>query len=172
MRRIGVFLGSILAVTFMTVACSRTAHERAEQQSAALAADGASGDEVTITGCLTAAPDRDAFVVTAQRSALVSGALYAGDGETPTYAYELVGDTGDLTPHVGHRVEVTGLVDRSRRDEVKVSDEVKTKLPDVQSGRDTVSPAIDTDTEMEINIRRLSVSAVKPIGMSCLTLEQ
>jgi hypothetical protein len=170
MHRIVPSLALIVSVVLVAPACSKkTADERAEQQQAALAArDGAAGEEVTITGCLTASPDRDAFVVTADRNALVSGALYSGTGETPTYTYELTGNVSELPAHVGRQVEVTGLVDKKRDDEVKVDDERETKLPEVQSGKDKVTPAIETDAEMEINVRRLSVSAVKATGRSCI----
>jgi hypothetical protein len=173
MRRTGPFLGILLSVALASAACTRTADERAEQQRAALAArDGAPGEDVSITGCLTAAPDRSAFVVTADRNALVSGALYSGSGETPTYTYELTGNTGDLSAHIGRQVRVTGRVDKKREDQVKVDDEQKVKLPETQSGNDKVTPAIRTDAEMEINIRRLIVASVTPTGKSCLSSEQ
>jgi hypothetical protein len=169
MQRTELIVGIVLSVALALPACSRTSDERADQQRAALAArDGAAGDEVTITGCLTAAQDRNAFVVTADRNALVSGALYSGSGETPTYTYELTGHTADLAAHVGRQVEVKGRVDKSREDEVKVNDEVKTTLPETQSGKDKVTPAIETDTEMEVNVRRLTVSSVTSTGQGCL----
>jgi hypothetical protein len=130
--------------------------------------DRAAGDEITVTGCLTSAPDRSAFVVTADRTALTSGALHAGDGETPTYTYELTGNSGDLAPHVGRQVEVTGRLDEDRDDEVKVDEEDKTELPKTQSGDDTVKPAIETETELNINVRRLNVSSVSQTGKPCM----
>ena len=168
MRHTGVFLGLIFSMAVGSAACSRTADERGEQQEAAMAArDGAAGDEMTVTGCLTSAPDRGAFVVTADRNALTSGALHSRDGETPTYTYELTGNTADLAKHVGRQVQVTGRLDDDRDDEVKVDQEEKTELPRVQSGDDKVTPAIETDTEMNINIRRLQVSKVAQTGAPC-----
>jgi hypothetical protein len=168
MRQTGLIIGLIFSVALGSAACSRTADEREETQQQAMATrDGASGDEVTITGCLTAAADRGAFAVTADRNALTSGALNAGDGETPTYTYELTGNTGDLAAHVGKQVQVSGRLDKDRKDEAEVDDEVKTKLPETQSGDDKVKPAIETDTEMEINVRRLNVASVSPTGRPC-----
>jgi hypothetical protein len=173
MRHTGALVGLIFTVAVGAGACSRAAEERGEQQEAAIAArDGAAGDEMTVTGCLTSAADRGAFVVTADRAALASGALYAGDGETPTYTYELTGNTGDLTPHVGRQVEVTGRLDDDRDDEVKVDEKETTELPETQSGDDRVTPAIETDTEMRINVRRLQVSSVSPTGAPCATAQQ
>jgi hypothetical protein len=127
----------------------------------------AGGKEITVTGCLTSAADRGAFVVTADRNALTSGALHAGDGETPTYTYELTGNAADFTPHVGRQVEVKGRVDDDRDDDVKVDAEEKIELPKTRSGDDTVQPAIKTDTEMNINVRRLQVDSVTATGRPC-----
>ena len=168
MRHTGILVGLIFSAAMGSAACSRAADERGAQQEAAIAArDGAAGDEITVTGCLTSAADRGAFVVTADRNALTSGALHAGDGETPTYTYELTGNTADLTKHVGRQVRVTGRVDEDRDDEVKVDQEEKTELPETRSGNDTVKPAVETDTEMNINVRRLTVSSVAQTGAAC-----
>ena len=173
MHRIVPSFALIISVALVAPACSKTADQRAEQQKAALAAkDGAASEEITVTGCLTSSADRNAFVVTADRNALVSGALYSGSGETPTYTYELTGNVSDLPTHVGQQVKVTGRVDKKRNDEVKVDDENKTRQPEVQSGKDKVTPAIETDAEMEINIRRLDVSSVTATGKSCLAAGQ
>jgi hypothetical protein len=166
-------MGLIVTVAVGSAACSRTADERGEMQEQAMATrDGASGDDITVTGCLTSAADRGAFVVTADRNALTSGALHAGDGETPTYTYELTGNTADLAQHVGQQVQVTGRLDDDRDDEVKVDEEEETKLPETQSGDEKVTPAIETDMEMNINIRRLAVSNVQQTGRSCATAQQ
>jgi hypothetical protein len=165
MRHTGVLVGLIFSVAVGSAACTRTADDRNEQQAAAR--DGATGAETTVTGCLTSAADRGAFVVTADRNALTSGAMHAGDGETPTYTYELTGNTANLAQHVGRQVQVTGRLDDDRDDEVKVDQEQKTELPKTQSGDEKVTPAIETDTEMSINVRRLSVSSVTETGRAC-----
>jgi hypothetical protein len=116
---------------------------------------------------LTAAPDRAAFVVTAARDTLTSDAIYAGSGGTPTYTYELMGNTGDLTSHVGRQVEVTGRLDEDRKDTVDVDNEEKTALPEVQSGDRKVEPTIKTETEIDINVRRLQVAQVTATGVAC-----
>jgi hypothetical protein len=168
MRRTGLFLGIIFATIVGSAACNRNTDERARAQEAALAADPVKGEEITVTGCLSAAADRGAFVVTADRNALTSGALYANSGETPTYTYELTGNTADLAAHVNQQVEVTGRLDEDHKDQAKVDDEETTKHPEVQSGKDKVAPAIETDTEMEINVRRLAVASVKATGRPCM----
>lgn len=166
MRRTGLIVALIGTVALVS-ACAGP-EQREEQQEAALAVgDRMSGETVTVTGCLTSTPERDAFVVTAARDALTSGALYSGDGEVPTYTYELVGNAADLSQHVGTQVEVHGEITDSR-DEVKVDQEEETAHEPRRSGDDTVTPAIETDTEAEINVRRLQVSTVTPTGQPCL----
>lgn len=171
MYRTGLILGLIFSVAAGSAACSR-ADERdgstvAGDRATGDAVNAASGDEITVKGCLTAAPDRAAFLVTAERDALTSDAIYAGSGGTPTYTYELMGNTGDLTTHVGRQVEVTGRLDKAREDDVDVDEEEKTELPPVQSGDRKVEPTIKTETEMDINIRRLDVAKVAATGQAC-----
>jgi hypothetical protein len=178
MHRTGLFLGIIFSVAIGSASCSRA--DEAAHDSAAAALDTTTGEtvepatgaEVTVTGCLTAAPDRAAFVVTADRSPLASGALYSRAGGTPTYTYELMGSTGDLTAHVGRQVEVTGRLDDDRKDGVTAGDEEKTELPKVQSGDRTVEPTVETETQLAINVRRLQVTNVSPTGQPCVTEEQ
>ena len=173
MRRTGLLLGLIFSVALGSAACGRNADERGQQQDAALATrQGMTGDEITVTGCLSGAADRNAFVVTANRDSLTSGALRAGDGETPTYTYELMGNTANLQAHVGQQVQVKGRVDKDRKDNAEVDDETKTKMPETQSGKDKVTPAVETDTEVDIKVRRLEVSTVSPIGKACAATGQ
>jgi len=168
MRYTGLCFGLIISIATVSSACSRAADEREQQQEAAIATRGAAGgDNVTITGCLSAAPDGGAFAVTADRNALTSGALYSGSGEVPTYTYELVGNAGDLSTHVGRQVQVTGRLDEDRDDEVDVETKAKTEGDRVQSGNEKVTPAVETNEEVEIKVRRLHVASVTPTGGSC-----
>jgi hypothetical protein len=171
MHRTGLILGITLSIALVS-ACSRTADEQdatvgARDSATGDAADAATGEEITVKGCLTAAADRAAFVVTADRDPLTSDAIFAGAGGTPTYTYELMGNTGDLTSHVGRTVEVTGRLDDDRTDDVNVDEEEKTDLPEVQSGDRKVEPTIKTETKMDINVRRLQVAKVAPTGQAC-----
>ena len=168
MRYAGVFLGLIISVSAGSAACSRAADEREQQQQAALATrEGASGEEITVTGCLSGAADRGAFVVTADRNALTSGALHSGSGDVPTYTYELVGNAADLSPHVGRQVQVKGRIDEDRKDEVEVDNKDKVEGQRVQSGDNKVTPAIETNEEVEIKVRRLHVASVTATGGTC-----
>jgi hypothetical protein len=171
MYRTGLFLGIVMMVA-LAASCARSADEAegtavARDSATGAAVDAATGEEITVTGCLTAAPDRAAFVVTAARDALTSDAMYAGSGGTPTYTYELMGNTGDLNSQVGRQVEVTGRLDDDRNADVDVDKEEKTELPEVQSGDRKVEPIIKTETEIDINVRRLQVAQVTATGLAC-----
>jgi hypothetical protein len=167
MRLTGSFLPIILGLAVTAAACGRAEERRADQNAALDARAQQTGEEVTITGCLTAAPDRGAFVVTADRTALTSGALHSGTGEVPTYTYELIDSSADLSPHVGRQVEVKGHLDRDRDDEVDVEAKDKTREPPARVGDDTVTPAVETKEEIEIKVRRLHVVSATPTGQPC-----
>ena len=162
MRSTRNLLWLLVATALGTSACSG----RDDDSKQAMAGDPVSGDNVTVTGCLTGASDRQAFVLTADRSALTSGALYSGLGEVPTYTYELVG-TGDFASHVGQKVSVKGRLDDDRDDEVDAETKSKTELPATRSGNDKVTPAIETNEEVEIRVRRLRVESITPTGSAC-----
>jgi hypothetical protein len=167
MRLSGLFIPLVFGVSLTAVACGRADERKATQEAALATRAATTGKEVTVTGCLTAAQDRAAFVVTADRNALTSGAMNTGSGEIPTYTYELVDSSADLTPHVGRQVEVKGHLDPDRDDEVDVDAKDKTKEPPTRSGGDTVTPAVETKSEIEIQVRRLHVVSATPTGQPC-----
>ena len=167
MRLSGLFIPIMCGVTLTAAACGRAEERKAAQDAALATRAETTGQEVTVTGCLTAAPDRAAFVVTADRTALASGAMHAGSGEVPTYTYELVDSSADLTPHVGRQVEVKGHLDPDRDDEVDVDAKDKSKEPPTRVGGDTVTPAVETKSEIEIQVRRLHVASATPTGQPC-----
>lgn len=171
MRRAGLYLGLVLSLAAAGTACGGDADERAGAETV-MPDTPAEGKPITVTGCLTAGQQREAFVVTAARDALTSGAIYAGDGGTPTYTYELVGNPADLSQHVGKQVEVAGILDEDREDSVEVEKDEEAQLPAVQSGDRVVEPAIETETSIDINVRRLHVSTVTPTGQACLPAHQ
>ncbi len=170
MGRTAVFLGIVCSIAFGAAACSRTADDRAQRQEAALAVrDAQTGDEITVTGCLTGASDRGAFAVTADRDPLASSTIHAASGDMPTYTYELTGNTADLAAHVGRQVKVTGRLDQARKDQVKVNDETEAKEPPRQAGDEKVTPAVKTDAEVDLHVRRLNVTSLTPTGSACVT---
>ena len=167
MRLSGLFIPLIFGVSLTAAACGRAEERKATQEAALATRAETTGQEVTVTGCLTAARDRAAFVVTADPNALASGAMRSSSGEVPTYTYELVDSIADLTPHVGRQVEVKGHLDPDRNDEVDVDARDKNKEPPTRVGGDTVTPAVETKSEIEIQVRRLHVVSTTPTGQPC-----
>lgn len=157
----------IIGLTAVAVACSDAGRDAA-QHPAAVGDAARSGEDITITGCLTAAPDRGAFVVTALPTPLASSTLRATQGEVPTYAYELAGAQaqGDLNALVGKEVAVRGTL-ADRDDSTSVEQDDKVELPERRVGDDKVTPAIETTQEVDVTVRRLQVASVSATGGMC-----
>ena len=120
------------------------------------------GKSITVTGCLakaepgatgtagaagaTATEKETKFVlnnVTSSPSGTAGTAGAAGASAAATASeYKLDGDDAKLTPHVGHKVEITGTVDESK-------------------GASSTSPASST------NAPKLKVDTVKMIASTC-----
>jgi len=81
------------------------------------------GKQVTLSGCIEKAPaEAGASAATAPpafilanaapaASGSASGTVGTSGGATPASKYRLDADAAKLTPHVGHKVEITGTVD-------------------------------------------------------------
>jgi hypothetical protein len=163
MQRNDLGLALVLVATIGVGACSRGNGdvERADNRGSAVETDG----QTTVTGCLTGAPDGNAFVVTASRDALASTTLNRTTGEVPTYTYELRGGT-DLAAHVGREVEVKGRLDKDRSDEVDVDNRGASQPAAAQAGQEAKGE-VKTREEIEIKVRRLDVTSVRPTGAAC-----
>ena len=83
------------------------------------------GKQVTLSGCIEKAPAEagasaattpPAFILSnaapaASASGSASGTVGTSGGATAASKYRLDADAAKLTPHVGHKVEITGTVD-------------------------------------------------------------
>ena len=79
------------------------------------------GKQVTFSGCIEKAPaEAGASASTATPAFILANAAPAGSasgtvgtsgGAKPAAKYRLDADAAKLTPHVGHKVEITGTVD-------------------------------------------------------------
>lgn len=112
---------------------------------------------VTVEGCVKAGDAADTYVLTAARA----------EGSTDTATYQLVGQqTDQLRDHIGRRVEVSGTVEAQQ--EIAASQTAKAEPGEGNRDRatgTTGTPTVQTKTEIEI--KRLSVSAVKPLQDKC-----
>ena len=148
----------ILLCTMMTFGLSSAACQRepkgtivAESQSQTAQP---ANQPITVAGCLNAGEAADTYVVTAARTT-------GGSAETATY--QLVGERAvNLQDHVGHRVEVSGTVQTQH--EIAASAPAQ-PAPNERATGTTGTPTVQTRTE--IDIRRLAVTSLKPLGDKC-----
>lgn len=118
----------------------------------------ANADAITIQGCMQRSPQAssatagatgtagvtgESFVLAnAMRPAGASGSKPGGASPSLASSYRLDADAGKLTPHVGHKVEITGTVEAS-------------------SATSTAAPGASAPAP------RLKVDSVKMIAASC-----
>lgn len=143
MKRARVAGACVLALAF-NVACGRT--DLQSRQAKAPAHQ---------IGCLTALGNQ--FVLTD---------LERGEGTTATEAFQLIGDAGLLRRYVGQQVRVAGEAEAAR---VAVVDEStpppQPREPTGTSG--TGQPAVSTETQTRLEVRKLRVATIEPTGSSC-----
>jgi hypothetical protein len=112
------------------------------------------GKEVSVTGCIAAAPGgKDAGYVLTN----------AADKKGTLPDYTLVGKDDDLDKAIGHRVEITGLA-ADRGGKVEVETKTKTK---VEHGHDQESHTKSTMKGDMPGLTFLSVKSMKVIAAVC-----
>jgi hypothetical protein len=155
----GFTLIMFFTLVIFGTACSsaRSNDERSE------AVASRSGDAVTITGCLNGTQDnRFALTSTSDAVGAIAGRAVAGD-ERETHSYILIG--GDnLQQHIGRRVEVVGTLSGGSR-QVEHDDKAKAEVPNATGGDD--KPTVKTTEEVEVQVRQLNVSQVRPVEGDC-----
>jgi hypothetical protein len=145
----GVVLGACIALT--TAGCGRDEKSTPPAEDRAQAAQPANHPQI-VTGCLKAGDAPDTFVVTAARTA----------GSTETATYQLLGKTDvNLADHIGRQVEVSGTVKETR--ELASRDRPPAAQPQGTTGDS--KPVVETRTE--VDIKKIDISAVKPLGNRC-----
>lgn len=107
----------------------------------------------TVTGCLKSGDAANSFIVTTAKT----------EGGSETATYQLVGNQGtNLADHIGHQVEVSGVIRQSQ--ELASTERARPAQTEGTAGS-TGKPVVETRTEVEI--KRLEVSAIKPLGSRC-----
>ncbi len=123
------------------------------------------GEVVTVTGCVTGGTQSGTYVLTALPGPLTTGMARATSGTPPTVTYQLSGNTGDLQPLVGHRVEVTGTTSDKAKADVKTHTESeKTEKPANPQGK---TPKVETSAKANIEARQLNVKTLKAVEGAC-----
>ena len=109
----------------------------------------------TVTGCLRAGDAAETFVLTTAQSV---------DG-TPPATYQLTNTPDvDLRPHVGSRVEASGIVEAqsaiATREPATPADNAATG-----TGGSSATPTVQTSTQLDI--KKFDVKSIKPVGGEC-----
>ena len=106
----------------------------------------------TFTGCLRAGEAANTFVLTASATA---------DGSTPA-TYQLEGATGtNLQDHVGHRVEVSGIIAEQQHVATREAPQPADQRATGTSG----TPTVQTGTQLAL--RTVQVKSVTPLDGRC-----
>jgi hypothetical protein len=151
-----VMCGGLLAAAAASGGCNRDqpkmqAGAEVQTQSAQPA-----NSPVTVAGCLMSGEAPDTFVLTTART--------EGSGEAATYQLvgTLVGKQADtLRDQVGKRIEVNGIVEAQQ----EIASNATARAEKDRATGTSGTPTVQTRTE--IDIKRLSVSAVKALGEKC-----
>ena len=154
-KRTLISLTAALTLAIAGAACSSA---RGDEGEATGRASG-SGDEVTISGCLSGSDGR--FVLTAAPDAAVATAARAMADERETYSYVLTGGN-NLQEHMGKRVEVIGTLEGRGRG---IDHDARTTAEAPSSGGQT--PTVATKEEVEVEVRKLVVREVRPLSGAC-----
>lgn len=109
---------------------------------------------MTIAGCVKAGDAADTYVLTAARA----------EGSADSATYQLVGtQAAQLRDQVGRRIEVSGTLEAQQ----EIASQAKAQAkPDSDRPTGTAgTPTVQTKTE--IDIKRLTVASIKPLGDKC-----
>lgn len=148
----------LAAAANLAIAGAACSSARGDEREAGAKPSG-SGDEVTVSGCLSG--ENGNFVLTAAPDAAVAATERAFADERETHSYVLNGGT-NLQEHVGKRVEVVGHIVGGERE---LDHDAKAKTEQPASGKDT--PTVTTKEEVEVEVRQLNVSQVRPTSGNC-----
>ena len=124
-----------------------------------------SGDQkqITVVGCLQNGAQPNQFVLSNTADALSKGVAVAMSGGVPNVTYQLSGGS-NLAPHVGHRVEITGLT--SGKAQKATSTESSVRQTEVPGRPD---PKVEVKEKAAIELRDLQIQSLKMVSTSCAT---
>jgi hypothetical protein len=107
----------------------------------------------TVTGCLKAGDAPASYVITTART----------EGGSETATYQLMGNQGaNLADHIGQRVEVSGVIRQTQ--ELSSTERARPAQTEGTTGS-AGKPVVETRTE--VDIKRLEVNSVRPLGDRC-----
>lgn len=148
--------GGLLAAAVASGACNRDQGKMKAGAEVQTQTAQPANSPVTVAGCLMSGEAPDTFVLTAART----------EGSIAAATYQLVGtlvtkQTETLRDQVGKRVEVNGIVEAQQ----EIASNATARADKDRATGTSGTPTVQTRTE--IDIKRLSVSAVKALGDKC-----
>ncbi len=119
---------------------------------------------VTVSGCLTAGPAPNTFLLTARPDPLTSEMQGTGGGPITTVTYQLEGGNLDeLRQWIGHVVEVKGTTSSKPAATVKSEQQSGEKGTTGTSG----SAKVETKSNVKIDVRPLKVASARSVQNAC-----
>ena len=142
---------AVVTLAVAVGACNREPPVPAGQSQAATQPQ-ATNQPATVQGCLRAGEAPDTFVLTGEKST-------TGD-RVATYQLQPAAANMQLADHVDHQVEVTGTIVAQQEITTRSSAQ-----PAEKSTGTAGTPTVSTATELDI--KRLNVTGVRPLGDKC-----
>ena len=167
-------VGVVSIASVLAVGCNRSETPASTTQAATGTSPGQTatasampehGQDLSITGCLTAGLDGRGFALTPSDSRPTEAGQALQTPGRETITYELVGNARDLERHANTIVTARGREDVSvaRDAEVEREDESEQR-PATGSSR---TPTVETKEKVEVNVKRLHVASVVASGEAC-----
>jgi hypothetical protein len=154
-----------LLLASLSAACAGERRDAPPAQDATKEVPAAQATEVT--GCLRGGTTAGTHVLVTAPDPMSASVDRSTRGQVATYTYLLVG--GDLEPHVGRQVSVTGTIEAADDMEVEKSREQQSAPTEVDG--DTVTPTVEIEETAVIEMRRMRVERVQPTGEPCAIAE-
>ena len=162
MRRYAFFAATVFAAAGITAFAQQPPASHSGQPTAS------SDKSVTVTGCLSAAPDQKTFTLSTAPSARGTSGETSGTSApgaaTITYTLTPSGSV-DLKSHVGHTVQVTGT--EAPGQDTVVSHTATEHGAAAAESTPGKQPVVKTQEQAKIVARQLTVSSVKMIAADC-----
>jgi len=150
----------ILSVAFALVTTALTAHAQETTTKSKTKSSGGDAKKVTYVGCVQAGTEASTFMLdkVAPVSQTKTTDLTTGESSTTT-TYKLVPGQVEVQSHVGHKVEVTGMLIPAG----DVKTETETKI-DRKDAKDT---KIKEHSETKNAPAQFQVTSIKDLGERC-----
>ena len=160
MKRVYIALGTVLL-------CSGALMAQSTMDKGQMAKDKPMKDGVvTVTGCVAQADDMKQFTLTnatmSPMAKMGADAAMKPDAPKPDMAMSYALDGGDLKPHLGHKVEVSGTMEKKPMK--PMMDHDKMAGPETMGDKDKMGTTAKKDTMAG----KIKVTSVKMLAANCM----